>query len=368
LAKILKPFEDPGLVRGLADRLAAMERKKDSYTFMEVCGTHTHTIGRWALRSLIPDYVRLVSGPGCPVCVTPGEYIDNACLLACEKDVIIATYGDLVRVPGVNTSLENARSEGGDVRVVGSAFDALSLAGSTEKEVVFLAIGFETTIAGIGATVKVAHERNISNLSFYASMRLVPPALVALAEDPEVKLDGFVLPGHVSAIIGLVPYLFLADMGLPGMIVGFEPVDVLRGVEALMECVNSGEPAVKNLYPRVVRDEGNPSALAIFEEIFETVDAVWRGIGTIPRSGCGLKEKYRRLDAEARFELGPLSGDIPKGCRCGQVLKGIIMPDECPLFGKTCVPSHPVGPCMVSGEGSCAAHYKYQTPGQTPGV
>jgi hydrogenase expression/formation protein HypD len=358
--ELLKPFEDPGLIRSLAERIARSAVKRTSYTFMEVCGTHTDAIGRWALRDLLPNTIRLVSGPGCPVCVTPGGYIDNACRLALEESAIVATFGDLLRVPGDKTSLESARSNGADIRVVYSPFDAISIAKQTDKQVVFLAVGFETTVAGIASTIQSAFEDEVKNLTFYLSLRQVPPALKALLDDPELRIDGFLLPGHVSVVIGVEPYRFLERRGVPGVIAGFEPVDVMAAVEELAESVNSGRPAVKNLYGRAVRNEGNPAAIKLFGELFDTGDEVWRGIGTIADSGYRLKPRYRSLDAASRFGLAPASSEMNPGCQCGRVLRGAILPPQCPLFGTKCVPADPVGPCMVSAEGSCAAYYRYK--------
>lgn len=358
--ELLEPFEDKALVQGLARHIATLARERPSYTLMEVCGTHTQAIGQWGLRSLLPDSVHLVSGPGCPVCVTPGEYIDNACRLALEKDAVLASFGDLIRVPGVSTSLESAEAEGAEIHMLYSPRDALELANSTGREVIFLAIGFETTIAGIAATMMAAHKGAVANLSFYTSLRLVPPALDALLHDPEIELDGFLLPGHVSVIIGPEGYNTLVTNHVPGAIAGFEPVDILHGIEALCAMLNKNEGGVRNLYPRVVRPGGNPAALALFAELFEPADIAWRGLGTIPASGYRLREPYAALDAEKRFALPPVGDRMPDGCRCGQVLKGQILPDACPLFGEECTPHHPVGPCMVSDEGSCAATYRYR--------
>jgi len=358
--KILEPFEDPALVRGLTERIARLAARRDLTVLMEVCGTHTQAIGRWGLRGLMPENVRLVSGPGCPVCVTPAEYIDHACRLALEAGAILTTFGDLVRVPGLKTSLEAARGAGAEVRTVYSPREALTVAEATDREVVFLAVGFETTIAGHAATIRAARERGVRNLSFYTSLRLIPPALAALIADPEVRLDGFLLPGHVSVIIGEEPYReVLLPQGPPGAIIGFEPVHILHGVAALLEALDRGGAVVRNLYRQVVRPEGNPAARRLFEEVFEPEDAVWRGIGVIPRSGYRLKARYARLDAARRFGLPPLSARTDPRCRCGEVLKGVRMPSECPLFGGACTPEHPVGPCMVSAEGSCSAHYRY---------
>jgi len=358
--RILDRFEDGALVAALAARIGVLARERGAYAFMEVCGTHTHAIGRWGIRRIVPDNVRLVSGPGCPVCVTPGEYIDNACRLALERGVVLATFGDLMRVPGEETTLEEARSRGAQVRTVYSPFDAISLAREAGRDVVFLAVGFETTIAAIAATVRAAHEERIPNLSFYLSLRLIPPVLEALLADPQVRLDGFLLPGHVSVIIGTGPYCVLRRHGKPGAIVGFEPVDILHGVETLLADVNAGVAEVRNLYPQVVRDEGNTHARRLFVELFDRTDAVWRGLGAVPGSGYELRDQYASLDAARRYSLGPMSARVSAGCVCGDVLKGVKLPPECPFFGKGCTPAHPVGPCMVASEGSCSAHYKYR--------
>ena len=360
--RILEPFADKALVQALAGRIAELSRAREQYVFMEVCGTHTQAIGQWGLRDLLPDNIRLVSGPGCPVCVTPGEYIDNACRLALEQDVTIATFGDLIRVPGNETSLEEARGRGAQVHTLYSPCDVLDLARRTERDVVFLAVGFETTIAAIAATIRMAERSGPANLSFYLSLRLVPPALKALIEDPEVRLDGLLLPGHVSVIIGTAPYAVLARCGMPGVIVGFEPVHILSGIRALLEETNAGGAALRNQYAQVVKDEGNPQAQRLFAELFEPEDAVWRGLGVIKDSGYALKEQYAALDAARRYGSPPLSARLAPGCRCGDVLKGVLLPPECPLFGKGCTPASPVGPCMVSAEGSCSAHYKYGLP------
>ena len=358
--KLLDPFADPDLVARLCDRIADLADGRGPTVFMEVCGTHTMAVGQWGLRSLLPDNVQLVSGPGCPVCVTPASYIDNACRLALARDVIVATFGDLVRVPGLEASLEAARGEGADVRTVYSPAEAIALARGSAREVVFLAIGFETTAASNTAAMKAAHAQGVANLSFYCSLRVVPPALQALLADPDLALNGFLLPGHVSVIIGLEPYRAVLDpAGSAGVIVGFEPVHILHGIEALLEMVALGETGVRNLYPQVVRPDGNPAARAVIDELLEPCDALWRGIGAIPGSGYRLREAFADLDAERRHDLPPLTADSNPGCRCGDVLKGLLDPENCPLFGEACTPVHPVGPCMVSSEGTCSAHFKY---------
>jgi hydrogenase expression/formation protein HypD len=353
-------FDDPALVGRLREAIAGELDPVRTYTLMEVCGTHTHAIGRWGLRSLLPENLRLVSGPGCPVCVTPGSYIDNAAHLATGHGCTVATFGDLVRVPGATTSLEDATGRGGAVEVVYSPLDALKLARLTDREVVFLAIGFETTIAGTAAAIRSAAAEGLENLSFYTSFRRVPPALAALVTDPAQELDGFLLPGHASAILGTKPYGLLVEHGVPGVVTGFEPVDILAGILALVRDVNAGTPAIRNAYPRAVREEGNRQALALIDQMLEPEDAAWRGIGSIPASGYRLRDAHAHLDAARRFDLAEGEETMPKGCACAEVLQGRRRPPDCPLFGEACTPVHPVGPCMVSSEGSCAAWHRYR--------
>jgi len=359
--RLLEPFEDRKIVQTLTARIAELAARVGHATFMEVCGSHTQAIGRWGIRGLLPESIRLVSGPGCPVCVTPGDYIDNACRLALDHGVTIATFGDMIRVPGIETSLEEARSLGAQIQPVYSPMDALALARRSDGDVVFLAVGFETTIATLAATIRATDAQGVDNLTFYTSMRLVPPALSALLADPGQRLDGFLLPGHVSVIIGTRPYALLAEHKRSGAVIGFEPVDILAGIETLLRDMAEGRPALHNLYPQVVREDGNPAAQRLIAELFDTVDAVWRGLGEIPMSGYRLKpESFAHMDAECRYDLPPLTARIRSGCACGDVLRGVCIPPECPLFGKSCTPTSPVGPCMVSGEGSCAAWYKYE--------
>jgi len=359
--RILEPFADRDVVQALTARIAELAATVGHATFMEVCGSHTQAIGRWGIRGLLPGSVRLVSGPGCPVCVTPGDYIDNACRLALDHGVTIATFGDMIRVPGIATSLEEARSLGARIQPVYSPMDALALARRSDGDVVFLAVGFETTIATLAATIRATDAQGIGNLTFYCSMRLVPPALSALLADPGQRLDGFLLPGHVSVIIGTHPYALLAEYGRAGAVIGFEPVDILAGIETLLGDIAKNRPALHNLYPQVVHADGNPAAQRLIAEMFDTVDAVWRGFSSeIPMSGYRLKPALAHLDAERRYDMPPLSPRTESGCACGDVLRGVCIPPECPLFGKSCTPTSPVGPCMVSGEGSCAAWFKYE--------
>jgi hydrogenase expression/formation protein HypD len=314
------------------------------------------------VRSLLSDKVVHLSGPGCPVCVTHDSEV-AAFLELAGKNAIITTFGDLMRVPGPEKrTLKSAQAEGARVKVVYSPFDALKIAqDNPHDKVVFLGVGFETTAPAIAATVKVAREQGIGNFSVLCFHKLVPPALDALVGDPELKVQAFLLPGHVSAIIGVEPYRFLASRhGLPAVVAGFEPVDILQALYMFVTMRNEGKIEVVNAYTRVVSDEGNPKAVSIMNEVFSSCDALWRGIGLIPGSGLTIRDEYADYDAMRVF--GMQLRDVPeiKGCRCGDVLKGKMSPEKCPLFGKACTPASPVGPCMVSTEGSCAAYYKYR--------
>ena len=358
--KLLEPFSDAALVRGLTVRIARLAQTRERTVLMEVCGTHTHAIGRWGLRELLPKNVRLVSGPGCPVCVTPGEYIDNACRLALEQGAVIATFGDLMRVPGLETSLEAARGAGADVRTLYSPYDALALAEATDREVVFLAIGFETTSPTVAATVAYARDRSLTNFLIIPAHKLIPPAMAALLEGGDVQVDGFLCPGHVSVTTGSAVFEPLAERyQAPCVVTGFEAEDILDGIAMLLLQMVEGRPTVEIQYKRWVSREGNRKAQARLEEVFDVCDTAWRGLGVIPQSGLGLREELSRFDA-----LSELGIDVPPelenpGCSCGDVLRGVLDPPECPLFAKACTPATPVGPCMVSTEGSCAAFYRY---------
>jgi len=353
-------FKDPELCKVLLDRIHS--ELDGELRFMEVCGTHTVSIFRSGVRSLLSDKVVHLSGPGCPVCVTHDSEV-AAFLELAGKNAIITTFGDLMRVPGPDKkSLKSAQAEGARVKIVYSPFDALKIAQDNPGDkVVFLGVGFETTAPAIAATVKVAREQGISNFSVLCFHKLVPPALDALVGDPDLKVQAFLLPGHVSAIIGVEPYRFLAEKhGLPAVVAGFEPVDILQALHLFVTMRGEGRAEVVNAYRRVVSDAGNPKAVSVMNEVFETADALWRGIGLIPGSGLTVREEYAAFDAMRVF--GMELKDVPeiKGCRCGDVLKGKLSPEKCPLFGKACTPAAPVGPCMVSTEGSCAAYYKYR--------
>ncbi|MGE5341048.1 MAG: hydrogenase formation protein HypD [Candidatus Omnitrophota bacterium] len=324
---------------------------------MEVCGTHTVAIHRFGIQRLLPPDVKLVSGPGCPVCVTPDSYIDEAVFLG-REGFILATFGDMIRVPGTFTSLEKERAEGREIKIVYSPLDALQIAEKTQKNVVFLSVGFETTTPGIAVTAMQAKERGIRNFFILTANRLVPPALTALILG-DSHLNGFLLPGHVSTVLGVTGYAFLQGLHIPGVIAGFEPVDMVSSIIRLLELIKDNHASIENNYKRVVRDEGNPKSLELIKTVFEEVDAEWRGLGTIPQSGLKLKREYESLDVRKQADIKIPEREKQSGCKCGDVLRGLIDPPQCPLFGKRCTPDSPIGPCMVSSEGSCSAWYRY---------
>lgn len=329
---------------------------------MEVCGTHTVSIFRAGLRQLLTAEVELVSGPGCPVCVTPDGYMDAAIGYARMEDLIVATFGDMLKVPGSASSLAEAMARGGDVRIVYSPLDALTIAKENpDKKVVFLAVGFETTAPTAAAAVLTAERENVGNFFLLPAQKLVPPAIRALLADEDARIDGFILPGHVAVVTGSEYFSFLAEeYHLPGVVAGFSPTELLRGIYRLVRQVAAGEARIENEYKSVVRPEGNPAAQEMMARVYETCAAEWRGLGTIPDSGLRLRDMYRRFDfSQARPLDLPPAPPKKSGCRCGEVLRGKITPKECPLFEKVCVPEHAAGPCMVSAEGVCAAWHKY---------
>ncbi len=353
----LKPFRDPGRMEELRKRLLSF-RFGQEMKIMEVCGTHTMQIHRFAIHQMLPQGVKLISGPGCPVCVTPNEYIDFALELA-KGGLTVATFGDMLRVPGSYSSLERARAEGADIRVVYSPMDAYEIALKQKGPVVFLAIGFETTAPSVAATLLRARREGRKNFFVLPGGKLVPPALRALSSDPQLKINGFLLPGHVSVILGRRDYLFLEKMGKPGVISGFEPVDILQSIILLLEMVRDGRAEVVNNYPRAVKEEGNKRAKEFMWEVFYAGDSSWRGLGLIGNSGLFLREGFSPYDAFRAFPVNPPPPRKNPACRCGDVLKGLIDPPECPLFRRVCTPENPLGPCMVSSEGSCSAWYKF---------
>lgn len=361
----LSGFRDPELAKGLVEAMRSFSL--DEVNVMEVCGTHTVSIARNGLRGLLPEGVRLISGPGCPVCVTANRDIDAAIALARVEGTIVTTFGDMMKVPGSTSSLSREKGAGADIRIVYSPLDALKLASENpDREVVFIGVGFETTVPIIGAAIKRAEAMGLENFSVFAAHKTVPGALDVLVNDPEVRIDALILPGHVSTVIGAEPYRFLAERyGIPGVITGFEPVDILQGVAMLLRQIAEGEAAIEIAYARGVMPEGNRVAQAIVDEVFETCDAQWRGLGVIPGSGLCLQDSFARFDAMKRFDPPVEPTRELKGCRCGDVLRGVILPYECALFGRGCTPEHAVGPCMVSSEGSCAAYYRYTDHGRS---
>jgi hydrogenase expression/formation protein HypD len=355
-------------VRLIAEQGRTLAEQGRRVHMMEVCGSHTMAIGRYGIRQLLPANVELISGPGCPVCVTDPGYIDTAIALA-GKGAILATFGDMIRVPGSDADLTTCRSEGGDVRVCYSPSAAVEIAQKNpDREVVFLAIGFETTIAPVVSIVEEARSAGVSNLSLLTAFKLVPPALHALLADKEIKIDAFLCPAHVSAIIGSRAYEpFAAGYHVPCVIAGFEPLDILYGVNGILSQVLKNEARVENQYARVVRPEGNPKAQARIARYLEPVDAGWRGIGVIPVSGLGLRAEFSAYDAEKKLGVTVKPGRQHAGCLCGDVIKGKLRPTACGLFAKVCTPDHPIGPCMVSSEGTCAAYFKYTLPDERQG-
>lgn len=328
---------------------------------MEVCGTHTVEIFRNGIRDVIPGSITLLSGPGCPVCVTPVTDVDAVITIARRNGVIVATFGDMMRVPGGTESMLEARSNGADIRVLYSPMDALTLAEQErDREVVFFATGFETTSPLIAGTIEQAERMSLRNFSVYVSHKLVPPALKALLDSSDVQVDGFILPGHVSTIIGRKPYEFIAEQyKKPSVITGFEGREIVEGILMLVRQIAQKRTSVEIQYRTAVRDGGNPRALALLHEYFKPVDAYWRGIGVIPKSGLKLRDQYSFFDADRKFTPPASNASEPALCSCGDILRGVKIPPECPLFGAGCTPDAPVGPCMVSTEGSCAAYYKY---------
>jgi hydrogenase expression/formation protein HypD len=359
--KYIDEFRESGAVRALERQLKRIAANLEQIKLMEVCGTHTMSVARFGLRSLFPENIHLTSGPGCPVCVSPHRFIDTAIAYCRRKNTIITTFGDMIRVPGSSSSLEREQAVGADVRVVLSTMDALRIARSNPlKDVVFLGVGFETTAPTIAAAVLEAKSNGIGNFAVLSGHKTMPNAMSALASDPELRIDGFICPPHVSAIIGSEAYRFLAsDHAKPCVIAGFEPLDILQGVLWLLEMIAEGKPDVRNQYSRVVTAEGNREAQRILSEVFIPIDDEWRGIGSIPLSGLAMHEDFAMFDALKRWPVPVEPTKLPKGCICGKVLKGIASPRDCRLFGTACMPDNPVGACMVSSEGACAAAFKY---------
>ena len=360
--KYLEEFRDPKVAQALAAKISENALDLPEIKLMEVCGSHTMAIARYGIRNLLPLNVKLISGPGCPVCVTANVYLDKAIAISRLPDVILTTFGDMMRVPGSTSSLENERSKGSDIRVVYSTMDAISLAANNpKKNIVFLGVGFETTAPTIAASVLQAKKLNLENFTVFCAHKTMPKPMEVIARGSKVDLQGFICPAHVSTIIGSRPYEFLAETyGKSCVIAGFEPLDVLEAVNMLIAQIRIGKPSVQIQYSRVTTVEGNPTALKIMDSIFEVCDAEWRGLGVIPGSGLKLKNEFKEYDADLKFDVVVEATQEEKGCICGDVMQGIASPIDCPLFGTVCTPEDPVGACMVSSEGSCAASYKYE--------
>ncbi len=356
----IEQFRDPALARKV---IAEIHRLADRpMAFMEFCGGHTHAIMQNGIRQLMPETVRLLSGPGCPVCVTSQRDIDQAIALSQLPDVIITTFGDMVRVPGTTLTLQEAAAEGSDVRIVYSPLDAVKLAQETpQKQVVFLGVGFETTAPGVAASILQAADLGLKNYAVFSMHKYTPPGMRAILNMGEVRINGVIGPGHVSAIIGLNAWTFLPrEYTMPVVVSGFEPVDILLAIRDLVRQVVTGEVRAENAYNRSVTPQGNQAAQEIMRRVFEVGDADWRGFGVLPASGMEIRSAYREYDAKVRFAMPDVASSEPPGCRCGEVLRGVIEPPECPLYAKACTPDRPKGPCMVSDEGACSAFYLYQ--------
>jgi len=357
--KFITEFRSSELAEGLISQIH--RKSKTSARFMEFCGGHTVTIFRYGIRRVLPSTIDMVSGPGCPICVTANADLDKAIALAQIPEVIIATFGDMLKVPGSHSSLQEVKANGADVRMVYSTMDALKIAEDNPgKSVVFLGIGFETTAPTIAASILQAEENGIKNYYVLSLHKLCPPVIRAVLDSGEVKLHGLICPGHVSAIIGSHPWEFIAqDYGIPCVVSGFEPLDILQCVNMLVAQIENSESKVEIAYRRGVHPEGNQQAIKLMEEVFETCPAEWRGIGEVPDSGLKVRKEYQPFDAEVAFDIDPGSPYEPEGCICGDILRGVKTPLDCRLFGKVCTPESPVGPCMVSSEGSCSAYYLY---------
>lgn len=358
--KHLTEYRNRDVCQSLIGKIHTISQSK--IRIMEVCGTHTMAISRNGIRQVLPPNISLLSGPGCPVCVTAQNEIDKFIQLARIENVIITTFGDLMRVPGSEGSLLQAKADGADVRVVYSPFDSLEIAQNNPSgKVVFLGVGFETTAPTVAATIKAAFDKKAHNFWVISAHKLVPPALETLLTNVDVKIDGFLCPGHVSVIIGAKAYEPIAkNYKIPCVIAGFEPTDILDSIAKLVELIETKKSVVDINYRRGVSHKGNPKALSMIQTIFQPVDAEWRGLGIIPGSGLEIRKEYEKFDANREFNIAEQKRPEPKGCICGQILTGIKIPPECNLFGKKCIPENPVGPCMVSSEGTCAAYFKYQ--------
>jgi len=357
--KFSEEYRNPELGRKLVARIHRHSTRQ--IKLMEFCGGHTAAVLKHGIRQLLPPTIEMLSGPGCPVCVTASADLDRAIAMARLPDVIITSFGDMLRVPGSYSSLQTAKAEGADVRIVYSTQDALAIARENrDKSIIFIGIGFETTAPTIAASILQAEQEKISNYHVLSLHKVCPPIMKALLDLGEINLNGIIAPGHVSAIIGAYPYGFLpADYNIACVISGFEPLDILLCIDMLVDQIESGDYKVEIAYRRGVKPEGNQQAVRLMETVFEVGDADWRGIGTVPASGLKIRAEYEKFDAESRFEVDPGPTLEPRGCICGSILRGVSTPLDCKLFSNICTPEQPVGPCMVSTEGSCATYYHY---------
>ena len=360
--RFIDEYRDPAIVTGLLKQInAAAQKLSHPVTVMEICGSHTYAIGRFGIRKLLPDNIHLISGPGCPVCVTSARDVDLALYLAGLPNVIFATFGDMLRVPGTGgDSLQKKRAEGCDIQVVSSADECIGMAlANPQKEVIMMGIGFETTAPTIAAVITSFQKKDIRNFSVFSVHKIVPPAISALLADPLLNIDGFLCPGHVSTMIGAAAYQMIPDAGRAAVITGFEPVDILEGVLLLLQQIESKKMEVTIQYSRGVRPEGNTRAMALMQSVFEAADAQWRGLGIIPASGLALRDEFAAYDTMKKLPVPDIQADDIPGCSCGDILRGVKLPQDCPLFRKVCGPANPIGPCMVSSEGTCSTYYKY---------
>lgn len=356
--KYVDEFRDRKLIDEAARQIRVATDPNHAYNIMEVCGTHTMSIFRFGLRDILPPNIRLISGPGCPVCVTPNEYIDKAVAIAKMKDVVIATFGDMLKVPGSYSSLEKEKAMGRDIRIVYSSLDALEIAEKNpEAEIVFLGIGFETTAPTVAQSLITAKKKKLKNYSVLCGHKTMPSVLEALVHDKLIKVDAFLLPGHVSAIIGAHPYEFLSKKYKKNCVIsGFEPLDILQSV---LMIIKQNEPKIQIQYNRVIEKGGNSLARKSLDKVFEKCPSVWRGIGRVKDSGLKIKKAYKDFDAELKFKPHIEKPKDNIRCFCGYILKGLKTPYDCPSFGRVCTPENPAGACMVSSEGTCAAYYRY---------
>ncbi len=363
--KFITEYRDPKLAKAFLEEINKTVTRP--WSIMEVCGGQTHSLVKHGILQLLPDEIRMIHGPGCPVCVTPISLIDKAVFLTLQQNVILCSFGDMLRVPGSKLSLLEAKAAGGDVRIVYSPLDALEIAAQNpEREVVFFAVGFETTAPANALSVIHAQMRQISNYSILCSHVLVPPAIEAIMEDDETKVDGFLAAGHVCTIMGTLEYYPLVErFQVPIVVTGFEPVDLLQGILMVIKQLEEGRVEVENQYARIVREEGNPAAQDTIFEVFEITDRLWRGMQVIPNSGYKIKEKYSAYDASRKFDISIPEAEENQACIAGEIMKGIKKPMDCPNFGKKCTPENPLGAPMVSSEGACAAYYHYANIGST---